>query len=214
MDITNDRLAQLLAEGRGVFLAGEGPLFLANDGSVYDNSGGMVLPPDAGRAAIVAGFGGINTYVLPVAGSALGGVKNGGNVVVAADGTMSVAVAGDALGLVKNGGNVAVSAEGTMSVPTAGSSLGLVKNGGMVSVASDGTMSLPGIVPLIAIAAAAPENPADGDKYGNSTDGKIYVAASGSWTEATGAAAAAAGILYIAQGLFYHWDETDGFSLI
>lgn len=33
---------------------------------------------------------GANKYVLPVAGDALGGVKNGGNVTIGADGTMSV----------------------------------------------------------------------------------------------------------------------------
>ena len=162
MDITNEKLEQLLTQGRGVYLADCGPLFLANDGSVTDNSGAMVLPPDPARAAIAANFSGANAYTLPVAGSALGGVKNGGTV----------------------------------------------------NVAADGTMGLPGIVPLVAIAAAAPERPADGSKYGNSTDGKIYVAASGSWTEATGADASAVGVLYAVQGLFYHWDETDGFALI
>ena len=188
MDITNEKLEQLLSQGRGVYLADCGPLFLANDGSVTDNGGTMVLPPDPARAAIAARFTGANVYTLPVAGSSLGGVKNGGNVVVGADGAMSVAAAGDALGLVKNGGTV--------------------------NVAADGTMSLPGIIPLVAIAAAAPESPADGDKYGNTTDGKVYVAASGTWAEATGADAAAAGILYAVGGLFYHWNETDGFALI
>lgn len=162
MDMTNDRLEQLLAQGKGVFLAGEGPLFLANDGSLYDNSGGMLLPPDAGRAAIAARFAGVSVYTLPVAGADLGGVKNGG----------------------------------------------------AVAVAEDGTLSLPGVVILTAVASAAPAEPADGDKYGNTTDGKIYVAASGSWTAATGADAAEAGVLYAAGGLFYHWNSEDGFSLI
>lgn len=162
MDITNDRLAHLLSEGRGVFLAGEGPLFLANDGSLYDNSGAMVMPPDAGRAAIVANFGGINPYVLPVAGSSLGGVKNGGTVTVGAD----------------------------------------------------GSMGLPGIVALRAVAAEAPASPKAGEKYGNTTDNKIYKASSGSWVEATGADSAAAGILYAAGGLIYHWSSEDGFALI
>ena len=162
MDITNDRLAQLLAEGRGVFLAGEGPLFLANDGSLYDNGGGMLLPPDAGRAAIVAGFGGINTYVLPVAGSALGGVKNGGTV----------------------------------------------------AVDSSGKMNIPGGGALRAVAAEAPASPKAGEKYGNTTDNKIYKASSGSWVEATGADAPAPGILYAAGGVLYHWNSEDGFALI
>lgn len=190
MDMTNDRLEQLLSQGRGVFLAGEGPLFLANDGSLYDNSGCMLLPPDAGRAAIAARYSGISVYTLPVAGSALGGVKNGGNVVVAADGSM------------------------TYTLPAASSDLGGVKSGGAVSVAADGSMSVPGLIALSAVAAAAPSDPADGDKYGNTTDGKIYVAEGGSWTAATGADVAAAGILYAADNLLYHWNSQDGFALI
>ena len=39
--------------------------------------------------------GSIHEYVLPIAGTKLGGVKNGGNVTVAADGTMNVAIASD-----------------------------------------------------------------------------------------------------------------------
>lgn len=162
MNMTNARLEQLLSEGRGVFLAGEGPLFLANDGSLYDNGGGMLLPPDAGRAAIAARFAGISAYTLPVAGSALGGVKNGG----------------------------------------------------VVTVESNGSMSIPGVVALRAVASEAPASPKAGEKYGNTTDGKIYKASSGSWVEATGADVAAAGVLYASGGLFYHWDSENGFALI
>jgi len=190
MEMTNARLEQLLSEGRGAFLAGEGPLFLANDGSLYDNGGGMLLPPDAGRAAIAARFAGISAYTLPVAGSALGGVKNGGNVAVNESGEMSY------------------------ELPTAGASLGGVKNGGTVTVAGDGSVNLPGVIALTAVTSTAPENPADGDKYGNTTDKKIYVAASGSWAAATGADVAAAGVLYASGGLFYHWDSENGFALI
>ena len=39
--------------------------------------------------------GSIHEYVLPIAGTELGGVKNGGNVIVAADGTMNVKIASD-----------------------------------------------------------------------------------------------------------------------
>ena len=162
MNMTNDRLEQLLAQGKGVFLAGEGPLFLDNDGSLYDNSGGMLLPPDAGRAAIAARFAGVSVYTLPVAGSALGGVKNGGTV----------------------------------------------------AVDSGGNMSIPGVVALRAVVAEAPASPKAGEKYGNTTDNKIYKASSGSWVEATGADAPAAGILYAAGGLMYHWNSEDGFALI
>ena len=69
MNMTNERLAQLLSEGRGVFPAGEGPLFLTDDGSLLDNTGAMLLPPDPARAAIAAGFAGFSVYTLPVAGS-------------------------------------------------------------------------------------------------------------------------------------------------
>lgn len=39
--------------------------------------------------------GSIHEYVLPIAGTKLGGVKNGGNVTVATDGTMNVSIASD-----------------------------------------------------------------------------------------------------------------------
>lgn len=162
MNMTNERLAQLLSEGRGVFPAGEGPLFLTDDGSLLDNTGAMLLPPDPARAAIAAGFAGFSVYTLPVAGSSLGGVKNGGTV----------------------------------------------------AVDSAGRMTVPGIVALRAVAAAAPASPKAGEKYGNTTDGKIYKASSGSWVEATGADAPAAGILYAAEGLLYHWNAESSFQLI
>jgi hypothetical protein len=162
MEMTNDRLAQLLSQGRGVFPAGEGPLFLADDGSLLDNSGAMLLPPDPARAAIAASFAGFSVYTLPVAGSSLGGVKNGGTV----------------------------------------------------AVDSAGKMTVPGIVALRAVTDTPPASPKAGEKYGNTTDGKIYKASSGSWVEATGADAPAAGILYAAEGLLYHWNAEDGFQLI
>lgn len=65
-------------------------------------------------------------YTLPVGGEELGGVKNGGNVVIAEDGTMNaeipeqeayvLPVGGDELGGVKNGGNVTIQEDGTMTV--------------------------------------------------------------------------------------------------
>ena len=134
---------------------------------------------------------------VPVAGSAIGGVKNGGNVVVDGSGNMnvtipdvsgfiteteadskyqpkgnyltSVPVAGSAIGGVKNGGNVVVDGSGNMnvtipdvsgfiteteadskyqpkgsyltSVPIGGASIGGVKNGGNVTINADGTMN-------------------------------------------------------------------------
>ena len=89
-----------------------------------------------------------------------------------------------------------------------------MKNGGTVTAAPDGTMTVPGIVPLRAVSAEAPASPQDGEKYGNTTDGKIYKAASGSWAEAAGDDAAAAGILYAAGGRFWRWDTENGFALI
>lgn len=60
-------------------------------------------------------------YILPVGGEELGGVKNGGNVAIAEDGTMNVEeyvlpVGGEELGGVKNGGNVTILEDGTMTV--------------------------------------------------------------------------------------------------
>ena len=64
-------------------------------------------------------------YVLPVGGAEIGGVKNGGNVVIGEDGTMSVEipeceeyvlpVGGTELGGVKNGGNVTIQEDGTLT---------------------------------------------------------------------------------------------------
>lgn len=64
-------------------------------------------------------------YILPVGGEELGGVKNGGNVVIAENGTMSVEfpeyeeyvlpVGGTELGGVKNGGNVTIQPDGTLT---------------------------------------------------------------------------------------------------
>ena len=108
---------------------------------------------------------------VPVAGSSIGGVKNGGNVVVDGNGNMnvtipdvsgfiteteadskyqpkgnyltSVPVAGSSIGGVKNGGNVVVDGNGNMNVniPIGGASIGGVKNGGNVTINADGTMN-------------------------------------------------------------------------
>lgn len=107
---------------------------------------------------------GSNQYVLPVATSTvLGGVKQGANVTIAADGTISVAAPTPAytlppatasvLGGVKIGANVTVSGDGTISVaapytlPVATASvLGGVKQGANVTIAADGTISASGAV--------------------------------------------------------------------
>ena len=64
-------------------------------------------------------------YVLPIGGAELGGVKNGGNVVIKEDGTMTVdipeheeyvlPVGGTEIGGVKNGGNVTIQEDGTLT---------------------------------------------------------------------------------------------------
>lgn len=108
---------------------------------------------------------------VPVAGSAIGGVKNGGNVVVDGSGNMnvtipdvsqfiteseadskyqpkgsyltSVPIGGANIGGVKNGGNVVIDGNGNMNVniPIGGASIGGVKNGGNVTINADGTMN-------------------------------------------------------------------------
>lgn len=52
----------------------------------------MVAEPNNARAELWRTFTGWNKYVLPVADSALGGVKNGGNVVIDEEGEMNAPV--------------------------------------------------------------------------------------------------------------------------
>lgn len=92
MDFDNiPLLSQALSAGREVFCGfSQGAWFLQSDGSVISLGGGMEASPNSERAALWAAFAGWNnyTYTLPVAGAALGGVKNGGNVVIGAEGQM------------------------------------------------------------------------------------------------------------------------------
>lgn len=95
-------------------------------------------------------------YSLPVATtSILGGVKQGSNVTISVDGTLSVAApyvlpaaTVSALGGVKQGANVTIATDGTISVvapyvlPTASTTvLGGVKQGGNTVIAPDGTLT-------------------------------------------------------------------------
>lgn len=59
---------------------------------------------------------------VPVAGTAIGGVKNGGNVVVDGNGNMNVniPIGGASIGGVKNGGNVVIGSDGTMNTEASG----------------------------------------------------------------------------------------------
>ena len=103
----------------------------------------------------------MKNYTLPVGGTALGGVKNGGNVTIDAQGNMNapttpaytLPVGGTALGGVKNGGNVTIDAQGNMNAPTtpaytlpvaSANTLGGVKIGSGVDVSVDGTISVNG----------------------------------------------------------------------
>jgi len=91
-----DNITQLtaaLAAGRSVFCGErQTAYFLQSDGSVVTLNGAMVAPPSAARATLWSHFTGWNNYSLPVGGAALGGVKNGGNVVIGADGKMNAPV--------------------------------------------------------------------------------------------------------------------------
>ena len=96
---------------------------------------------------------------VPIGGTAIGGVKNGGNVTIDAQGNMNapttpaytLPVGGTALGGVKNGGNVTIDAQGNMNAPTTPAytlpratelTLGGVKIGPGITVTSDGTISV------------------------------------------------------------------------
>jgi hypothetical protein len=115
----------------------------------------ITVTPDTNGNLVVAGT--VNQYTLPVATSSiLGGVKQGANVTIAADGTISVAnqyvlsaATSTYLGGVKIGSNISVAADGTISVaapyvlPVATTTvLGGVKQGANVNIASDGTISV------------------------------------------------------------------------
>ena len=54
---------------------------------------------------------------VPIGGTAIGGVKNGGNVTIDAQGKMNVSIpiGGSSIGGVKNGGNVVIGSDGTMN---------------------------------------------------------------------------------------------------
>ncbi|MBC8547218.1 hypothetical protein H8711_09810, partial [Clostridiaceae bacterium NSJ-31] len=64
------------------------------------SAGGFMSAADKTKLNGVAT--GANNYVLPVAGTALGGVKNGGNVTVNADGTMTAPEGGGSGGAVES----------------------------------------------------------------------------------------------------------------
>ncbi|MBV5334433.1 MAG: hypothetical protein JZU49_01330, partial [Sulfuricurvum sp.] len=97
-------------------------------------------------------------YTLPIAtASVLGGVKQGTNITIAADGTISAAsssytlpvATASVLGGVKQGTNITIAADGTISASSGGytlpvataSVLGGVKQGTGVTIAVDGTLS-------------------------------------------------------------------------
>jgi hypothetical protein len=95
-------------------------------------------------------------YTLPVAtAGVLGGVKGGGNISIAGDGTLSytpytLPVAGAALGGVKSGGNVTIDGTGQLTAPTyslpiaAAGTLGGVKVGSGLAIDGAGVLSVTG----------------------------------------------------------------------
>lgn len=83
---------------------------------------GCKLTSGANGELLVNGVA-MTNYTLPVGGTALGGVKNGGNVTIDAQGNMNapttpaytLPVGGTTIGGVKNGGNVVIDDEGNMN---------------------------------------------------------------------------------------------------
>ncbi len=116
----------------------------------------ITIVPDVNGNLILSGA--VTQYTLPPAtATVIGGVKQGANVTIASDGTISVAnpfvlsaATATNLGGVKIGSNVNVALDGTISVaapyvlPAATTTaLGGVKAGSNVTIAADGTISVP-----------------------------------------------------------------------
>lgn len=80
---------------------------------------------------------------VPVAGSAIGGVKNGGNVVVDGSGNMNVAIPDVSQFITETEADSKYQPKGNYltSIPIGGASIGGVKNGGNVTIETDGTMN-------------------------------------------------------------------------
>lgn len=83
---------------------------------------------------------------VPVAGSAIGGVKNGGNVVVDGSGNMNVTIPDVSQFITETEADSKYQPKGSYltSVPIGGASIGGVKNGGNVTINTDGTMNASG----------------------------------------------------------------------
>lgn len=79
---------------------------------------------------------------VPVAGSAIGGVKNGGNVVVDGSGNMNVTIPDVSGFITETEADSKYQPKGSYltSVPIGGTNIGGVKNGGNVTINADGTM--------------------------------------------------------------------------
>lgn len=83
---------------------------------------------------------------VPVAGNAIGGVKNGGNVVVDGTGNMNVVIPDVSQFITESEADSKYQPKGSYltSVPIGGTSIGGVKNGGNVTINVDGTMNASG----------------------------------------------------------------------
>lgn len=80
---------------------------------------------------------------VPVAGSAIGGVKNGGNVVVDGSGNMNVTIPDVSQFITETEADSKYQPKGSYltSIPIGGTAIGGVKNGGNVTINADGTMN-------------------------------------------------------------------------
>ena len=80
---------------------------------------------------------------VPVAGTSIGGVKNGGNVVVDGSGNMNVTIPDVSGFITETEADSKYQPKGSYltSVPIGGASIGGVKNGGNVTINADGTMN-------------------------------------------------------------------------
>lgn len=109
--------------------------------------------PKGGQDAATKAYVDSHAYVLPAAtAGTLGGVKAGGNLTVADDGTLSVPTATlERYGVVKPGAGLAISANNYLIVrPATSSIIGGVKIGAGINVSSDGTINVQALVDRIA----------------------------------------------------------------
>ncbi len=145
---------------------------LLMEGATTSKSG---LMSAADKAKLDGIDSGANNYTLPVATtSALGGVKSGGFVNVASDGSVTVqrSLTADNSENDENGDNIVETYVKKTQIATS-SAAGLVKSGGNISVAADGTVTV------------SKATASDMSAHATEADRASYATSSGSATKAT-----------------------------